>query len=76
MLEPVVQFLDRGQVGVEVARVHRAQVARGVVIDDAAGVQPRDDRFGPQGPLDVVGRPLAPRALWMPSIMSGFMSSS
>jgi len=63
VLEPIVKLLGRGHVRVEVRGVHRAQVARRVVIHDAARVEPGHDRLGQEGPLDVVGGPLAARAL-------------
>ena len=45
------------------------------MIDDAAGVEALDDRLGPQGALHVVRMAHSLRRSWMPSIMSGFMSS-
>ena len=53
-----------------------AQIPDGVVVDDAAGVEALDDRLGAQGELGVVLRPRVARGRAMPSIMSGFMSSS
>ena len=63
VLEPVGQFLDRGEVRVEIARVHRAEVARGVVVDDAARVEALHDRLGPQGELGVVRGPRVARVV-------------
>ena len=57
MLEPVGQFLNGREVRIEVDHVHGAQIARGVVIDDAAGVQAFDDLFGPDRELHIPQRP-------------------
>ncbi len=57
MFEPVIQLLDRGKVRIEIDVVHYAQIARGVMINDAAGVQALDDGFGAQGQLDVARAP-------------------
>ena len=45
VLEPVGHLLDRHEVGIEIARVHRPQVARRVVIDHSPGIQTLDDRL-------------------------------
>ena len=58
VLEPVGQFLDRYEIRVKVARVHRTEVTRRVMIDDPAGVQPPQDRLGLQSAADVVHGPL------------------
>ncbi len=57
MLEPVGQLLDRREVGVEVAVVHHAQVARRVVVDDPAGIEAPDDRLRAEGQPGVVPGP-------------------
>ena len=75
VFEPVGELLDRGEVGIEVAGVHRAQVAGGMVVDDAGGVEPPDDRFGARASC-VLFRAHDSRGSCRPSISSGFMSSS
>ncbi len=57
VLEPVGQLLDGGKVRVEVDGMHRAEVARRVVVDDPARIDASDDGLGPQGQPCVVPRP-------------------
>jgi hypothetical protein len=58
VLEPIGNLLDRDEVQVAVDRVHRAQVARRVMVDDPARVQGAHDGLGPQGEVRVVSAPL------------------
>src|SRR2546426_522646 len=39
VLEPVREFLDRREVRIEINRVHRAEIARSMMINDPAGIQ-------------------------------------
>src|SRR5262245_63432663 len=48
VLEPVGHLLDGDEVDVEIARVHRAEIARGMMVDDAARVQGLHDGLGTQ----------------------------
>ena len=57
MSEPVRQLLHRREIRIEVDRVHRPDVATGVVVDDAAWVEPVNDRLGAQSQPGVVRRP-------------------
>src|SRR5207247_527802 len=45
VLEPVGQLLNRSEVRIEVDAVHRAEIARRVMINDPAWVQPFHDGF-------------------------------
>src|SRR5947209_7644018 len=44
--EPIGELLNRDEVRVEVARVHRADVAAGMVVNDAVGIELLHDGFG------------------------------
>lgn len=57
VLEPVGHFLNRDEVGVEVDRVHRTEIARGVVVDDTARVEAFDNRLRAESTLDIPRRP-------------------
>src|ERR1017187_4061458 len=64
VLEPLGYLLDRRPVGIEVTRVHRAEVARGVGGHETAWVEPPDDLFRPHGARGVPQGPRGARVLY------------
>src|SRR5437899_6964598 len=57
VLEPVGDLLDRNEIQIEIHRVHRAQIAGGVMIDDSAWVEGFHDGLCSQSKSCVVSTP-------------------
>src|SRR4051812_47113133 len=53
MPEPVGQLLNRDEVRIEIDGMHRPEISRGVMVDDAAGIEPFYDGLGPKRHLGI-----------------------
>ena len=63
MLEPVGQFLNGDKVRIEIDHVHRAEIARGVVINNPVRIEVFHNRLGAQRKFGVPARPLIARVV-------------